>query len=294
MTGTSEILNTNVSGNMQLMDVTAESQFPFEIYMKNNTLYFDRNDGTKKLSINYAIGGAGVNSHILCQKSASKMHIYLNGELKAEGDSTLQGPTRNRANLYIGSKGAQSKPDSSFTNDQFRYFNGNLSNINIWENSFTSNMITKISESVNASPYVGNIFYKTGFATITHPNYHSILGSLGIGDMAIESDFAVDSSINTGISKLEFQGTHKIREWEYQCTIDQHEFNATTNISARKSNSSNNSELADFTTSSLFKPYITTIGLYDEHNNLLVVGKLNQPIKTSNETDTTFIIRWDT
>ena len=294
MTGTSELLNTNVSGNMQLIDTTAEPQFPFEIYMKNQTLYFDRADTNKKISLNFDINTSGTNSHILCQKSASKMEIYLDGELQATTNGTLQTPTRNRANLYIGSKGVQSKPDSSFLNVQFRQFNGNLSNINIWENSFTSNEITKISESINASPYVGNIFYKTGFATITHPKYHSILGSIGIGDMAIESDFAVDSDTYTGINRLEFQGTHKIREWEYQCTIDQHEYNATTNISARKSNSSNNYELANFTTSSYFKPYITTIGLYDDNNDLLVVGKLNQPIRTSNETDTTFIIRWDT
>mgnify|MGYP003673530633 CR=1 FL=1 len=294
MMGTSEILNTSVSGNMQLMDTNAESQFPFEIYLKNRTLYFDRADTNKVLSLNYDINVAGTNSHILCQKSASRMEIYLDGELKAEIDGTLQTPTRNRANLYIGSKGALSKPDSDLINSQLRHFNGNLSNINIWENSFTSNEITKVSESINSSPYVGNIFYKTGFATITHPKYHSILGNIGVGDMAIESDFVVDPQIHTGISKLEFQGTHKIREWEYQCTVDQHEYNATTNISARKSNSSNKYELANFTTSSLFKPYITTIGLYDDNNDLLVVGKLNQPIKTSNETDTTFIIRWDT
>ena len=112
--------------------------------------------------------------------------------------------------------------------------------------------------------------------------------------MVIGSDFAVDSEFYTGINKLEFQGTHMIREWEYQCTVEQHEYNGTFNISARKSNSNNIHELADFTTSSLFKPYVTTIGLYDDEDNLLVVGKLNQPIKTSNETDTTFIVRWDT
>ncbi len=303
MTGTSEFLNTSVSGNMQLMDVAAESQYPFEIYMKNQTLYFDRADNNKKLSLDINLGDSEEHyHHILCQHSSSRMEIYLDGKLKAEREAKLQGPTRNRANLYIGSKGVQSKPDSSFTNEQFRYFNGNLSNINIWENSFTSagtinnrsQQINAISESINASPYIGNIFYKTGFATITHPNYNSVLGNVGIGGMEIESDFVVDPLIYTGISKLEFQGTHKIREWEYQCTIDQHEFNATTNISARKSNSSNKYEIADFTTSSVFKPYITTIGLYDDNNDLLVVGKLNQPIKTTNETDTTFIIRWDT
>ena len=53
-------------------------------------------------------------------------------------------------------------------------------------------------------------------------------------------------------------------------------------------------EIADFTTSSIFQPYVTTVGLYNEANELLVVGKLGQPIRTAQETDTTFILRWDT
>ena len=47
-------------------------------------------------------------------------------------------------------------------------------------------------------------------------------------------------------------------------------------------------------TGSNFKPYITTIGLYDDNANLLLVGKLAQPVRASSETDTTFVIRYDT
>jgi len=52
--------------------------------------------------------------------------------------------------------------------------------------------------------------------------------------------------------------------------------------------------MAGFQTSSAFQPYITTVGLYNENNELLVVGKLGQPIKASGETDTTIVLRWDT
>ena len=33
--------------------------------------------------------------------------------------------------------------------------------------------------------------------------------------------------------------------------------------------------------------------IYNEENELLVVGKLGQPIRVSDETDTTFVVRWD-
>ena len=95
-------------------------------------------------------------------------------------------------------------------------------------------------------------------------------------------------------NKIQFQGSHLIYENEYQCTVDEYEFNDTLNISARKIRTQDSHELADFATGSLFKPYVTTIGLYNEQNELLVVGKLGQPVKTSNETDTTFVLRWDT
>ena len=101
------------------------------------------------------------------------------------------------------------------------------------------------------------------------------------------------SSNDSIINDLNFQGSHLIYENEYQCTVDEFEFNDTLNISARKIKSKNSQDMADFATGSLFKPYVTTIGLYNEENELLVVGKLGQPIRVSDETDTTFVVRWD-
>ena len=49
--------------------------------------------------------------------------------------------------------------------------------------------------------------------------------------------------------------------------IDEHEFNQTFNLSTREIQSNNNYNLAGFTTSSYFKPYVTTIGLYNEEGD---------------------------
>ena len=95
------------------------------------------------------------------------------------------------------------------------------------------------------------------------------------------------------LNKLEFKGSHYIYENEYQCTVESHEYNYTHNITTRKIQTDQHADLANFATGSLWNPYVTTVGLYNEDNELLVVGKLGQPIRMSDETDTTFIIRWD-
>ncbi len=50
----------------------------------------------------------------------------------------------------------------------------------------------------------------------------------------------------------------------------------------------------DFCTGSIFSPYITQIGLYNEANQLVVVGRLSNAIPISLTTDTTFVINFDT
>ena len=49
----------------------------------------------------------------------------------------------------------------------------------------------------------------------------------------------------------------------------------------------------DFVTGSYFSPYVTTVGLYDEYQNLLAIGKLSQPLPTSPTTDTTILVNID-
>ena len=107
----------------------------------------------------------------------------------------------------------------------------------------------------------------------------------------IQRDIIPNSNRNE--FNLRFQGAHLIYENEYQCTVNEHEYNFTLNPSARKNRNTNSQDIANFATSSLFKPYVTTVGLYNEAGELLVVGKLGQATRMSDETDTTFVIRWD-
>jgi hypothetical protein len=114
------------------------------------------------------------------------------------------------------------------------------------------------------------------------------------GSDTTKADYIWQFDLPQHIDKFEYKNTHLITENEYQCTMTEDEFEFTTNPTARKIPFSDSEDIADFTTGSNFKPYITSVGLYDDMGNLLVVGKLGQPIKASSETDTTFVIRYDT
>ena len=265
-----EIYTTTTSGALQPIDVSAEPQYPFEIYAIGNKIFFSRSDGniTTTVSGSSAFSTGSIKS-IVCRVESSEMKIYVGGNIgETKTDATLL-QTQNTANLYIGNKGGISN-----------YLSGSISSINIYNNALSSTHCGLFTtQGYGNYPYIGNIFYSSGIATITHPYYQTVTSTpTGVG------------SINT----LKFQGSHMIFENEYQCTVDEHEYNDTTNISARKIRSNTSQDLADFATGSLFKPYVTTVGLYNEENELLVVGKFGQPIRCSDETDTTFVLRWDT
>ena len=100
--------------------------------------------------------------------------------------------------------------------------------------------------------------------------------------------------ITTNDYTLQFKNTHLIFENEFHCTVEEDEFNFTLNPTVRKNKSINSGDLSNFATGSNFKPYVTTVGLYNEEGELLVIGKMAQPIRMSDETDTTFVVRFDT
>ena len=56
------------------------------------------------------------------------------------------------------------------------------------------------------------------------------------------------------------------------------------------SNTEYNSSIVD---SPDFMPYVTTIGLYNENQELMLVAKLSQPMQLNPYTDTNFIVRLD-
>ena len=97
-------------------------------------------------------------------------------------------------------------------------------------------------------------------------------------------------ALTVGPNKLSFKNRYTVYENELVCTIEQNEFNMSQNPTITTNTSGS---LRDFATGSDFQPYVTTVGLYNEANELLIVGKLAQPTLLSTKTDTTFVIRYD-
>jgi hypothetical protein len=123
----------------------------------------------------------------------------------------------------------------------------------------------------SGSTTVGNIFYPHGMAVIT--------------DQTL-----VSGSIITLNATCSFSSSYTIYETQYKCTFRENEFNYTLNPTLQSDTSGS---VYSYTTSSQWSPYVTMVGLYDEAQNLLAVGKLSQPLPTSATTDTTILINLD-
>jgi hypothetical protein len=90
---------------------------------------------------------------------------------------------------------------------------------------------------------------------------------------------------------MSFQAQTTIYQNEVRCHVNENDFNYTQNPSSTISGS--NGQYENVVTGSDFRPYATTVGLYNDKNELLVVGKLSTPYPIPSNTDITFVIKWD-
>lgn len=141
----------------------------------------------------------------------------------------------------------------------------------------------------------GNIFYDHGLIILTSDGIplgdgygEGLYGSIlyGLGDSTFIENFVTASNVTCS-----FSSSLDIFETQYKCTLRESEFNFSLNPSIISG--STDGTPYGFVTESYFSPYVTTVGLYDEYQNLLAVGKLSQPLPTSPTTDTTILINID-
>ncbi len=189
---------------------------------------------------------------------------------------------------------------------------------NLYDNTYSASFAAFKSSSWDGSSLtaegsgssIGNVFYEHGVIAITDTGSYSSVG-LGSGTDGWE---------------LDFKSTHTIYEHEYLCNIGESEFNTSTNISITSGRSGSISVMPDSpdawrvfapgdnpsggsgslqtsyeatefainnTTHSDFSPYITTVGLYNDNNDLLALAKLGRPLKNDKGEAYSIVVRFD-
>ena len=127
----------------------------------------------------------------------------------------------------------------------------------------------------------------------------------------------INRILNTNITNIKFKNSLTTYENFIKCTVKDYEFNLSYNptllsgsqglltpYSASNggdifyiNSETNYGTLKDFATGSTsgsdFSPYVGSIGLYNDSNQLLAVANMSQPLPLSNETDINIIIKMD-
>ena len=155
---------------------------------------------------------------------------------------------------------------------------------------------------ISSSIFVGNVIYEHGIIVFTGGTRTDGTGEFSLygtseygagiygGRTVGEADilnFVTGSNVTCS-----FSSSFVMYETQYKCTIGESEFNYTLNPSTI-SGTSNDGVVYNFVTSSFFSPYVTTVGLYNNNFELVAVGKLAQPLPTSQTTDTTILVNID-
>ncbi len=138
--------------------------------------------------------------------------------------------------------------------------------------------------------YVGDIIYPHGLMIITNPGVARALN---------------DKQPDT----ISFKSSHPIFTHNYHCRIRESEFNYTYNPTSLSGSIKttyyndgtaykvcekvDNGDRKGNITGSAFQPYITTVGLYNDSNELIAVGKLSQPTPKPANTEMTIIVKID-
>ena len=189
---------------------------------------------------------------------------------------------------------------------------------NLYDVAYSASYSRRHPDSNNSGSVVGNVFYEHGLVVITDTGSYSNVGI----------------QTGTNGFTLQFDSTQTIYEREYVCGVGEGEFQFSNNRSLKIGQSGSVSfsgsayndeiyknsiydsypyDLTGFSTGSFknqkyeigteligeathshFATYVTTIGLYNNSNELVAIGKTAKPIKNEKEMILNFIVRFDT
>ena len=263
--------------------------FPYDISVTNQyseyesgKILFKRSNGSTILNITSStiVTGSGW-YHVICQKSSSTLpwgeysdlQVWINGTLQNSVPDKFHfdrySNTMNKSHLLFGSRNLDINNNEKLS--------GSLDEVRIYNRALNQSEISSLSNnnfhssSAYQSSVAGNAFYRTGQLVITSPlpKYH----------YALQNNY-----------KLQYKSSRTIYENEVLVKVPASDCNISMNPTLRRPKS----ELIQSQfTGSAWKPYITTVGLYNNEAQLIAVAKLGRPIQKREDVDMNFIIRWD-
>jgi len=203
--------------------------------------------------------------------------LYIDGSIHASASSNLLNANISNSftqSAYINNNdpvkiGGYTANTSNLTGviDEVRIFNQSLTTSNI------SALSDRNEDTLGfiQTNHVGNIFEPQGIAVISSLDYAY--------EYILASPFTAS-----------YKSTVSIYEMNVITRVDKGVFNISSNPTTLKDDKE---QIKSFATGSDFKPYITTIGLYNDRNELLAVAKLAQPIHKRDDVDINFLVRID-
>ena len=119
---------------------------------------------------------------------------------------------------------------------------------------------------------IGNIIYSHGIVVLTN------------------TDVAEYFHQSASLDVLSYKSNQPIYTYNYHLKVSDFEYNHTLNPSAL---TGSDNSLRDNVSGSSFQPYITSVGFYNDVNELIAVGKLGQPLVKPAETELTVQVKLD-
>ena len=301
-----------------LLAPPTKARYPFYITYTaqptNRQYFIFANDGTEQLLLNTgnlfnttgesftgeqltSTGGAGTKigetgkhvwNHVAIRNSGSILSVHVNGFGITTG-SLPSDITTNDADIVFGARSSQDIAGHDHSLAEVRFYNHAVSVDGI--KSLANNHY--LSASCYQTNVAGNVFHRNGQIVTSSPLPKYNTGS-GI--------FGNERTWNVG-----YRGTHTIYENQAFIRVPKDVLNVTVNPTSTYTPGADASKPCtpnqqgvlpgevrkDLFVSGTLKPYITTIGLYNDQAELLAVGKLAQPIQKFDDIDMNFVVRWD-
>jgi len=266
-------------------------KFKKSAYSVDNYMGINKNPvGSSSADINdfYDSGGVGVENFALLYNSIRQLYYgsFITQNFLSSGSAFSTGISGSVDQKHLGTF---SRFDPSFQGSlsYLRYFptqsDGGIRVHTIPTSDFGESIVPGTISASNVTDDAtgnlldssgnvkGNIFYDQGIIVTTGTNGD------GYGPITLSS--------------IDFFGSYTVYATQYKCTAGPNEFNASMNPTLLTTSSTEYDQ--SIIDSPEFMPYVTTIGLYNENQELMMVAKLGQPVQLNPYTDTNFIVRID-